>query len=60
MGIQFDGINNEIESQAKIGFTGSGESSGLGTGLHWKILNQITLISETNIPIDNAENNKLV
>ena len=23
MGIQFDGINNEIESQAKIGFTGS-------------------------------------
>ena len=41
----------------KIAFTGSGESSGLGTGFHWKVLSQITLISETNIPIDNAENN---
>ena len=41
----------------KIGFTGSGESIGLGTGIHWKVLKQITLISETNIPINNAENN---
>ncbi len=41
----------------KIGFTGTGESSGFGTGLHWKVLNKITLISETNIPIDNAEHN---
>ena len=41
----------------KLGVSGSGESSGLGTGLHWKVLNKITLISETNIPINNAENN---
>ena len=41
----------------KIGVSGSGESIGLGTGLHWKVLQKITLISETNIPIDNAENN---
>ena len=41
----------------KIGVSGSGESIGLGTGLHWKILKKITLISETNIPLNNAENN---
>ena len=41
----------------KIGVSGSGESIGLGTGVHWKVLNEITLISETNIPINNAENN---
>ena len=41
----------------KIGVTGSGEAIGLGTGLHWKFLKEITLISETNIPINNAENN---
>ena len=41
----------------KIGVSGSGESIGVGTGLHWKILKKITLISETNIPLNNAENN---
>tara|TARA_B100000579_G_C22831968_1_gene856522 strand:- start:441 stop:2333 length:1893 start_codon:yes stop_codon:yes gene_type:complete len=41
----------------KIGISGTGESIGLGTGVHWKILRKITLISETNIPINNAENN---
>ena len=41
----------------KIGVSGSGESIGLGTGVHWKVLKEITLISETNIPINNAENN---
>ncbi len=41
----------------KIGVSGSGDSIGVGTGLHWKVLKKITLISETNIPINNAENN---
>ena len=41
----------------KIGISGSDDSIGLGTGLHWKVLKEITLISETNIPINNAENN---
>ena len=41
----------------KIGVSGSGESIGLGTGVHWKVFKEITLISETNIPINNAENN---
>ena len=42
----------------KIGVSGSGESFGLGTGFHWKLFEEITLISETNLPINNAENNK--
>jgi len=41
----------------KIGVSGSGESIGLGTGFHWRLFEQITLISETNLPINNAENN---
>ena len=41
----------------KLGVSGSGDSIGVGTGLHWKVLNEIILISETNIPINNSENN---
>ncbi len=41
----------------KIGVSGSGDSIGVGTGLHWKILKKITLITETNIPVNNAETN---
>ena len=41
----------------KIGVSGSGESIGLGTGFHWRLFEQITLISETNLPINNAQNN---
>ena len=39
----------------KIAFTASGESSVLGTVFHLKVLSQITLISETDIPIDNRK-----
>ena len=41
----------------KIGVSGSGESIGLGAGLHWNFLPEFTLISETNVPIKKAENN---
>ena len=51
----FDNVSFNVNP--KIGFTGTGESSGLGTGVHWKVLKQFTLISETNIPINNADNN---
>ena len=41
----------------KMSFSGSGESVGLGTSLHWNLLKGVTLIPETNIAIDDAESN---
>ena len=41
----------------KITFSGSGESLGLGTSLHWEFLKGVTLIPETNIAIDDAQSN---
>ncbi len=41
----------------QIRVSASGESIGLGIGLHWKLFEEISLVSEANLPINNAENN---